>query len=334
MTSIVKSRESRANRRDWLLGMASFSPTHPFAYHAFPLTAARSIWTTGALLGKDDQGSAGQARRTVADTDRRLGFSRYVHLYLPRRGTTPAALPILAAQLQPARDPACPHALLIVPTDNLADADCSLCNWNIAVSRPGVPGVAKGGNWTRGTNPERIAEVWRAFRPPHRPRLLVRPRGPDPRRRPDRRQPAPPGPRPAEDPRAAPALPGPRLRRRHPPRLLPRRPHLPTAPRPAPGRRHPHPRRVPRLRPRRRPPRPAPPAPRRLPRRPPPRPPKHRFRRHPPQTARVVTSRCSCTSRSHRARAYVRSDRRWSLHSPSVVRSDANQSTPRSSRDP
>lgn len=144
--------------------MASFSTTHPFAYHAFPLTAARSIWTTGALLGKDDQGSAGHARRTVADTDRRLGFSRYVHLYLPRRGTTPAALPILAAQLQPARDPACPHALLVVPTADLADADCSLCNWNIAVSRPGVPGVAKGGNWTRGTNPERIAEVWRAFR--------------------------------------------------------------------------------------------------------------------------------------------------------------------------
>ena len=115
--------------------MASFSTTHPFAYHAFPLTAARSIWTTGALLGKDDQGSTGQARRTVADTDRRLGFSRYVHLYLPRRGTTPAALPILAAQLQPARDPACPHALLVVPTANLADADCSLCNWNIAVSR-------------------------------------------------------------------------------------------------------------------------------------------------------------------------------------------------------
>lgn len=49
-------------------------------------------------------------------------------------------------------------------TAALADADCTLCNWNIAVSRPGVPGVAKGGNWTRGTNPERIAEVWRAFR--------------------------------------------------------------------------------------------------------------------------------------------------------------------------
>lgn len=144
--------------------MASFSSTHPLAYHAFPLTAARSIWTGGALLGKDDQGPTGQARRTVAATDRRLGFSGFVHLYLPRRGTTPSALPILSAQLQPARETPCPHALLVVPTSGLADADCTLCNWNIAVSRPGVPGVAQGGNWTRGTNPDRIAEVWRAFR--------------------------------------------------------------------------------------------------------------------------------------------------------------------------
>ena len=144
--------------------MASFSSTHPFAYHTFPLTAARSIWTAGALLGKDDQGPAGQARRTVAATDRRLGFSRFVHFYLPPRGTRPEALPILGAQLQPAHDPPCPHVLLVVPTAALTDTDCTLCNWNIAVSRPGVPGVARGGNWTRGTNPERIAEVWRAFR--------------------------------------------------------------------------------------------------------------------------------------------------------------------------
>lgn len=144
--------------------MASFSPTHPFAYHTFPLIAARSIWSNGTLLGKADLGDARQARRTTSGTDRRLGFANFVHFYLPRSGALPASLPILGAQLQPALEPACPHALLVVPTANLADADCTLCNWNIAVSRPGVPGVAKGGNWTRGTNPERIAEVWRAFR--------------------------------------------------------------------------------------------------------------------------------------------------------------------------
>jgi hypothetical protein len=70
----------------------------------------------------------------------------------------------LSAQLQPAQETACPHALLVLPTTELSDDDCTLCNWNIAVSRPGVPGVAQGGNWTRGTNPDRIAEVWRAFR--------------------------------------------------------------------------------------------------------------------------------------------------------------------------
>jgi len=144
--------------------MASFSTTHPFAYHAFPLTAARSIWTRGALLGKDDLGPAGQARRTVAATDRRLGFSKYVHFYLAPRRSTPADLPILGAQLQPAQEPACPHALLVVPTAALADEACTICNWNIAVSRPEVTGHCRGGNWTRGTNPERIADIWQKFR--------------------------------------------------------------------------------------------------------------------------------------------------------------------------
>lgn len=144
--------------------MASFSTTHPLAYHTFPLLAARSIWSTGALLGKADLGDAGHARRTTSRTDHRLGFANFVHLYLPRRGATPAMLPILNAQLQPALEPACPHALLVVPTAALADADCTLCNWNIAVSRPNVPGKARGGNWTRGTRPDRIAEVWQDFR--------------------------------------------------------------------------------------------------------------------------------------------------------------------------
>ncbi len=39
-----------------------------------------------------------------------------------------------------------------------------MCNWNLAVSRPAVPGLVRGGNWTRGTDPKRIREVWEAFR--------------------------------------------------------------------------------------------------------------------------------------------------------------------------
>jgi hypothetical protein len=145
--------------------MASFSATHPFAYHVFPLIAAREIWRTGALLGKDDLEGIGQTRRTTAAVDRHLGFSRFVHFYLPRAGTPWSALPILGAQLGPAqRSPASPHVLLVLPTDSLADEHCTICNWNIAVSRPTVPGKCKGGNWTRGTNPARIAEIWAAFR--------------------------------------------------------------------------------------------------------------------------------------------------------------------------
>lgn len=144
--------------------MASYSSTHPFAYHVFPLTAARSIWRLGALHGKDDLGATGQIRRTTGDLDRQLGFSRFVHFYLPRQGATPADLPILGAQLQPARVPPCPHAMLVVPTAPRTDEESTICNWNIAVSRPTVAGVCLGGNWTRGTNPERILAVWRAFR--------------------------------------------------------------------------------------------------------------------------------------------------------------------------
>ena len=46
---------------------------------------------------------------------------RYVHVYLPRRDTTPDAMPIDPRRLQPARDPACPHALLAIPTAMLAE---------------------------------------------------------------------------------------------------------------------------------------------------------------------------------------------------------------------
>jgi hypothetical protein len=49
-------------------------------------------------------------------------------------------------------------------TRELADAECTLCLWNAAVSRPAVEGHCLGGNWTRGTAPSRIIEVWQRFR--------------------------------------------------------------------------------------------------------------------------------------------------------------------------
>jgi hypothetical protein len=143
--------------------MASFSTTHPYAYHVFPVHAAKSIWGSGSLLSKRD---SPLQRRTTVDVDRVLGFEQYVHFYLPRAGATVASLPILETQLkQSGKSDPCPHAVLRVRTDSLHDADCTVCCWNIAVSRPGVPSRdVKGGNWTRGTSAYRILEVWEFFK--------------------------------------------------------------------------------------------------------------------------------------------------------------------------
>ncbi|RZO66324.1 MAG: hypothetical protein EVA89_00485 [Sandaracinaceae bacterium] len=144
--------------------MASFSDEFPFAFHVFPLTAARGILSTRALLSKAALGGRGEARRTTRDVDRVLGFADFVHFYLPSGSARFEDLPILGAQLAPAKRPPVPHAVVVIDTARFDDAECTVCNWNIAVSRPGVPGECKGGNWTRGTRPERIAEVWDAFR--------------------------------------------------------------------------------------------------------------------------------------------------------------------------
>lgn len=144
--------------------MASFSQDFPLAFHVFPLTAARGIFHAGALLSKARLGPEGVGRRTTRDVDRALGFDDFVHFYLPRAGSRFERLAILGAQLAPARRPAVPHAAIELDTAALGDADCVVCNWNIAVGRPGVEGVCRGGNWSRGTDPRRIAEVWDAFR--------------------------------------------------------------------------------------------------------------------------------------------------------------------------
>lgn len=144
--------------------MASFAHEYPRAYHVFPLMAARGIFAAGALLSKARFGPDGLARQTTRDIDRALGFHDFVHLYLPRRGARFEDLPILRAQLASARRAAVPHAAVVMDTTALRDEDCTLCNWNIAVGRPGVEGVCKGGNWARGTRPSRVLEVWDAFR--------------------------------------------------------------------------------------------------------------------------------------------------------------------------
>jgi hypothetical protein len=93
-----------------------------------------------------------------------LGLSNFIHCYLVRSSEALTELPILAAQLGPSEKTAVPHAVLEIDTEALQDNECRVCNWNLAVSRPGVEGVCKGGNWTRGTGLQSIAKVWRAFR--------------------------------------------------------------------------------------------------------------------------------------------------------------------------
>jgi hypothetical protein len=66
--------------------------------------------------------------------------------------------------MRPAREPPFPHGIIEVESAGLDDSECVICNWNLAVSRPAVAGVVRGGNWARGTKPTRIREVWDAFR--------------------------------------------------------------------------------------------------------------------------------------------------------------------------
>lgn len=162
--NVRRERRDRVRWRCHSEGMASFSSDFPLAYHVFPLTAARGIWGAGELRSKAQLGETGLSRRTTREVDSVLGFDQFVHFYLPRRAASFEDLPILRAQLGTARLPAVPHAAIVVETKGLADEECTVCNWNIAVGRPKVEGVCRPGNWSRGTDPDRIAAVWDAFR--------------------------------------------------------------------------------------------------------------------------------------------------------------------------
>jgi len=101
-------------------------------------------------------------RATTSRTDVALGLCEYVHFYLCEPRTKWMELPIVEAQLLGwGGAPPFPHVVLETSTRQLTDAECTLCLGNAAVSRPAVEGHCRGGNWTRGAAPERIAEIWR-----------------------------------------------------------------------------------------------------------------------------------------------------------------------------
>jgi hypothetical protein len=131
-----------------------------------PLHALRGILEDGALLAKRELlgRTTAAVRGTTSQTDAVLGLGNYVHLYLLRPGSQWEDIPILATQLLNGRGAPFPHVGLETGTGALDDDDCTLCLWNIAIGRPRVDGYYQGGNWTRGTDPAKVLEVWRLFR--------------------------------------------------------------------------------------------------------------------------------------------------------------------------
>ena len=73
----------------------------PWAYHVFPLHAAKTIWA-GGLFSKrtlQQQGLGGMKRSTTFATDTLLGFDDFVHFYLPENQAQDCSLlPILKAR--------------------------------------------------------------------------------------------------------------------------------------------------------------------------------------------------------------------------------------------
>ena len=145
--------------------MASFTGTHRYAYHVFPLQALKPIREDKALFSKaNDKRKVSLKRNTSAAVDAALGFEDFVHFYLPKGEAIHfSKLSILGAQLNESEDRAFPHIALVVDTANLEDRDCTVCNFNIAVSRLSYTGV-KGGNHARGKSAEKIKSHWRGFR--------------------------------------------------------------------------------------------------------------------------------------------------------------------------
>src|SRR5262245_22496013 len=145
--------------------MASFSPWFRYAYHVVPLHVLKLVGKEGALLSKARHQEGARVRRgTTAGVDEALGFSDYVHFYLPRRTAESfSGLPILETQIGKSVVPPFPHAVIVVDTQALSDEECTVCNFNIAVSRPAY-GNVQGGNHARGTNPALILKHWQGFR--------------------------------------------------------------------------------------------------------------------------------------------------------------------------
>lgn len=149
-----------------LMKPASFAEKFPRAFHVFPLHALKTILATGKLLSKKDlkRGGVSMRRNSTCDIDEALGLSHLIHLYLPKTdGFEIESLPILKTQLKTSAVAPFPHVVMEIPTTELVDWQCGICNFNAAVSRPAYANV-RGGNHARGMKPEDILKHWHGFR--------------------------------------------------------------------------------------------------------------------------------------------------------------------------
>lgn len=147
--------------------MASFSDRFRYTYHAVPLHALKPLFACGRLLSKSDLGSdhVAHQRQSTGAIDRILGFSSFVHFYLPEKTELDfAPLPILQTQISESRVPAFPHAVLVFDTQRIQEEDCVICNFNIARSKPKVDDSRSYGSVLSSDTPDSVLEHWRAFR--------------------------------------------------------------------------------------------------------------------------------------------------------------------------
>lgn len=129
----------------------------PYAIHVFPLHLWKPILATGTLLSKQGREAIGLKveRRSSGEVDRMLGFTEHVHSYLSRDGDLKEAT-LLVSKLK--RTKPFPHLALRISTRNLPDADCTVCAWNIARSRPGA------GVWPPRSSAADVRKEWDTFR--------------------------------------------------------------------------------------------------------------------------------------------------------------------------
>jgi hypothetical protein len=130
--------------------MAVFSDRFPWAYHVFPLHAAAGVVERG-LRSKQALNADGVAMRraTTHAVDSALGFGDFIHFYLPEVQEP------LKAQIGEKDSAPFPHAVVALDTRSLSDAECTVCNFNVAVSRPAY-GTVRGGNHARGIERDRV----------------------------------------------------------------------------------------------------------------------------------------------------------------------------------